>query len=312
MAHRNSKKVTIFRAGSFLSRAQGKEIEDFFSSSKKSIGSYWESVASKKVGTGLTFTEEAILLPLVLDVPAEDREFRKKVTQFYVDIDTQIPFGTGKTLEIGLELDNDKPISLDTKDASKSNLPLNIMDYLRYRHALNHPFCAKNKEEADGNALIEFYIFDKTDVIKKNTKKSDERDAAIQMYLTIKPDPIKVGMMLTLLGIDPREFTGNTAEALKVDALRKQAETNPAGFIEIYKNTDLETHYWIKTMLNTGILKIIGNKYFDAETNKLIGNTLEETTFFFKDEENSDVVVTLKARLQESIKRPVSKRTTVI
>lgn len=308
MSHRNSKTVTIFRAGSFLSRAQGKEIEDFFSTSKKSIGSYWESTSSKKVGTGLSFAEEAILLPMVLDVPAEDREFRKKVTQFYVDIDTQVPHNTGRTLEIGLELDNDKPISIDIKDMSKSNMPINIMDYIRYKHAIGHPFVAKSKEEADGNALIEFYIFDKTEVIKKNTKKSDERDASMQIYLTIKPDPTKVGMMLTLLGIDPREFTGPTAEDLKIDALRKQSETNPKGFIETYQNTDLETHYWIRTMVNTGVLKVIGNKYFDAETNKLIGNTLEETTFYFKDEENSDMVVSLKARMQEAIKKPVVKR----
>lgn len=308
MSHRNSKTVTIFRAGSFLSRAQGKEIEDFFSTSKKSIGSYWESTSSKKVGTGLSFAEEAILLPMVLDVPAEDREFRKKVTQFYVDIDTQVPHNTGRTLEIGLELDNDKPISIDIKDMSKSNMPINIMDYIRYKHAIGHPFVAKSKEEADGNALIEFYIFDKTEVIKKNTKKSDERDASMQIYLTIKPDPTKVGMMLTLLGIDPREFTGPTAEDLKIDALRKQSETNPKGFIETYQNTDLETHYWIRTMVNTGVLKVIGNKYFDAETNKLIGNTLEETTFYFKDEENSDMVVSLKARIQEAIKKPVAKK----
>jgi hypothetical protein len=308
MSHRNSRTVTIFRAGSFLSRAQGKDIEDFFATSKKSIGSYWENVSSKKVASGLSFVEEAILLPHLVDATADDREFRKKVTSFYVDIDTQIPHNTGRVLEIGLLLDNDKDVSFDPKDPSKSNMPINLMDYVRYRHAIKHPYVAPNKEEADGNALIEFYIFDKTEVVKKNTKKSDEKDAAMQIYLTIKPEPTKVTMMLTLLGIDPREFTGANAEDLRIEALRKQSETNSKVFIETYNNTDLETHYWIKTMVNTGVMKIIGNKYFDAETNKLIGNTLEETTFFFKDEENSDVVVSLKARMQEGLKKPVNKK----
>lgn len=305
--HRNSKQITIFRAGSFLSRAQGKDIEDFFAMSKKSIGSYFEGSSSKKVGSGLTFTEEAILLPKLLDVPSDDREFRKKVTTFYVEIDTQIPYNTGRVLEIGLELDNEKPLFEDPKDPSKNNLPLDIMDYIRYRHAMNHPQVALSKETAEGNGLIEFYIFDKTAVTKKNSKKAEEKDVAMQMFLEIKPNPNKVDMMLTLLGKDPREFSGADAENLKQTALRTEADLNPKLFVEIYQNNDLETHYWIKAMVNTNVLKILNGKYYDAETNKMLCNSLEEITAFFKDEENSDVVVLLKARFQEANKKPVTK-----
>ena len=73
----NSRKITIYRSGSFLSVAQGKDVQDFFSSSKRSIGSYFESGASRRIGTGLSFDEEALLLPHILDVPAEHTEFRK-------------------------------------------------------------------------------------------------------------------------------------------------------------------------------------------------------------------------------------------
>ena len=303
MSNRNSKQITIFRAGSFLSRAQGKDIEDFFATSKKSVGSYFEGVSSKKIGSGLSFTEEAILLPKLIDVPGEDREFRKKVTQFYVEIDTQIPHNTGRVLEIGLELDNDKPVTEDLKDPSKNNLPINIMDYIRYRHAIKHPQVAESKELAEGNGLIEFYVFDKSAVTKKNSKKAEEKDTAFQMFLEIKSNKNKVDMMLTLLGKDPKEFSGNDADTLKQIALRTEAETNPKTFVDIYQNNDLETHYWIKAMVNDKELKILNGKYFDAETDKLLGNSLEELTALFKDEENSDIVVLLKARLQEKNKK---------
>jgi len=308
MLHRNSKQVTIFRAGSFLSRAQGADTLDFFSSSKRSIDSYWESSSSKKIGSGLTFNEEAILLPHLLDVPAEDREFRKKVATFYIEISTPIPFDGGRTLEIGLELDNEAPISYDPKNPGKSNMPINIMDYIRYRHALKHPQVTDSKEKADGNAMKEFYIFDKTETSKKNTKKSDDRDAAIQIFLGIKPDEEKVKMMLTLLGVDPREFEGVNAAADRIAALRTLAEKNPDTFSTTYATNNLEVLYWIKTMVNTGVLKVLGGKYYDAETNKMQANTLEELTYFFLDEENSDVVGSLKARMQESLKKPVTKR----
>ena len=144
--------------------------------------------------------------------------------------------------------------------------------------------------------------------MKKTTKKTEEKDAAFEIYLSIKPDEKKVTMMLTLLGIDPREFTGANKMDEMTAALRTQAETNPTRFIETYKNTDLEVHYHITTMVNTGVLKVVGLRYVVAETNKLLGNTLEETTFYFKDETNSDMVSALKAQNQEHMKKAIPKK----
>jgi len=299
--HINSKIVSIFRAGSFLSRAQGKEIDDFFSSSKKSVGSYWESQESKKVGSGLTFAEEELLLPLVTDVPKEDREFRKKVTEFYVSLETQVPYNTGRALEIGLESSNKEKLS-------STNMPINLMDYIRYRHAKRHPWMATSKEEADGNSLKQFYIFDKSEVTKKNSAKADKKDAALQIYFDIKPDNEKVNMMLTLMGLDPREWTGAEANDLKLAELRKLAETRSEDFIDTFNKGDLMDRYWIKTMVNIGVLKNIGSKYLDGETNKILGNSLEELLLFFTDELNSDAVLMLKSRAQESLKKPIKGR----
>ena len=299
--HPNSRKITIFRAGSFLSRAQGSNADAYFASSNKSIGSYFENCSSPRVASGLSFSEEDILLPLILPVPSTDKEFRKEVSKFYVDITTKVPYSKGIDLEVGLTTDNKAPIS-------ETNKPIALMDYLRYRHALKHPAVAKTKEDADGNGLIEFYIFDASEALKKTTKKTEEKDAAFEIYLSIKPDEKKVTMMLTLLGIDPREFTGANKMDEMTAALRTQAETNPTRFIETYKNTDLEVHYHITTMVNTGVLKVVGLRYVVAETNKLLGNTLEETTFYFKDETNSDMVSALKAQNQEHMKKAIPKK----
>jgi len=292
--HPNSHVVTIFRAGSTLSRAQGKDVEEMFSMAKKSIGSYYEK-NSIRIGSGLSFEEEDILLPLVLDVPKEDREFRKKVSEFYQDIDTEVPFDLGVSLEIGLKDNNENPVS-------NRNRPIKIMEYLRYRHAIGHPFVAMSKELANGNSMKEFYVFDPKNVQAKNSKKNDEKDAAMQIYLEMKQNATKVDMMLTLLGIDPREFSD---DGLRLEALRQQAEANSARFIEVKNEGDLEIRAWIKSMVNTSVLKVIGSKYTDAETKAIIGNSLEETIAFFKDEENSDQITLLKALLQEALKKPI-------
>lgn len=299
--HEHSKKVTIFRAGSFLSRAQGPNADLYFASSSRSIGSYFQNQNSSRIASGLTFDEENLLMPLILSVPVTDREFRKEVAKFYIDINTKVPYSTGLELEIGLEKGNDVPLSAD-------NLPIALSDYLRYRHAKGHPEVASNKEEADGSSLISYYIFDASEANKENTRKTDIADAAMQIYLTIKPDEKKVTMMLTLLGIDPREFTEPNKVDKMTTALRTQAEEKASRFIEIYKDAHLETRYWITTMINTGLLKKIGTKHLVAETDKLLGNTMEETIYYFKDEANSDMVGALKAQLQEHMKKVIKKR----
>ena len=301
MNHKNSRIITIFRAGSFLSRAQGPETEEFLSTTKKSIGSYWESTSAKKIASGLTFDEEELLLPVLIDTPKEDREFRKKVTLFYAEIDTQVPHSSGRSLEIGFLDSNEKPVGL-------KNMPINLMDYLRYRQIQHHPQVAATKEEADGNSLKEFYIFDKTDVIKKNAKKTDEKDASIQIYLEIKNDPIKVDSMLTLLGVDPREFSGPDEVKLKQEELRRRSELDPADFSKIYNESDLEIRYWIKTLLNTNVFSQIGMKILDGETKKIVGNTMEEVVYFFKDEENSEAISMYKTRMQEALKKPIVRK----
>lgn len=284
----NSRKVTIYRSGSFLSVAQGKDVQDFFSASRRSIGSYFESAASRRIGTGLSFEEETLLLPLLLDVPADHPEFRKKLNEFYMDMDTSVPYDTGRTLEIGLENSN-------TDKVSRSNFPIDIMDYLRYRHALKHPQVALNKESADGNTMKEFYIFDKMEVSKKSNKKLEMQDAAIVLYQEIKGDPGKTKMALVLLGINPDK----TEPGEHIGLLRNAAEKDPKKFLEVTKNTNFELNYWLRSMVDARIIKKIGNKYFDAETDKLIGNDEEEAIYFFKDDTNSDLISTMKARLQD-------------
>lgn len=297
--HPNSKTVTIFRAGSFLSRAQGETVQDHFASSSVSVGSYFESANSSMVGSGLDFKEQELLMPILVDAPKEDREFRKLVRAYFEAINTKIPHNTGCVLEIGLLESNDKPLS-------KDNMPIDISDFVRYRHARAHPYMAQSMQEANSNPLKQYYIFDKVEAQKKINTRDKVKDAAMQIYLAAKKEIAKVNMMLTLLNVDIREYeVGEAGDAQKVVKLRELAETDPTKFVKIHDEEDMDIRYWIEAMRTTGVMKLIGQKYVDGETNKVIGNTLEETMFYFKDETNSDQVTLLKARLQEAQRTPV-------
>ena len=298
--HVNSHIVSIHRLGTFLSRAQAKTSDTFFSSNKEAIGGYFEKSTSQRIGSGLTLEEEKILLPNIIDISADDRDFRKKVTGFFNDLSTDVPADTGVDLEIGLIKDNTQPISED-------NLPISIMDFIRYRHALGHPWVTASKEAGEGNMTKKFYIFDKEAVQKKKTTVHAEKDAATEAFFKVKKDPKLVDQMLTLMGVDVRNYNAQKDSAgAKEELLRNLADTRSTDFKKIYDEGELEVRAWIEAMVTTGILKRVGKRILDPEAdatspNSEIGVTTDDAIFWFKDDENSAAVTALKARLQEAM-----------
>src|SRR5690606_19206039 len=123
----------------------------------RAVGPYYQG---RVPGSGLTFQEQKLLLPDVIGVEANDKDFRREVEKFYHEILTKIP-DAGIELEIGLENDNE-PLS-------ESNMPLNIKDYVIYRHIINSPQVAKDKDTADRwGHLKPFYIEDQEKVASEN------------------------------------------------------------------------------------------------------------------------------------------------
>jgi len=294
--HKNSHQITVWRAGTFLTETQGEAVKDYFEMTKMSIGSYFEGGGSIRIASGLTFKEEAILLPYVLEVTAEDREFLKKRNEYYAAMDTQIPYKNGATLEIGLSESNKLEIT-------KDNLPLKISDYLRYRQIIKHPSVALSKDEMTGNSLKKFYIFDSAVVSAKRKTQLEESDSALQAYLELEKEPLKVKQALLLLNVLPAKIPDDTGDAKEM--LKDFAVKHPKKFLDMKENAEFETSYWLKALVSSGVLKVYSGKYVDAETEKVLANDEKEMIFYFKDEENSDTVTVLKARHQEKTKNKI-------
>lgn len=300
--HPNSRVVTIYRKGSFIADAQQNSAPEFMQMSKQSIGSYYENSYSKTIGSGLNFAEQALLMVSLVDCPSEDRNFRQKVSEYFANIKTAVPYDKGRKLEIGLTEDNNKPLSA-------KNQPLNLSDYITYRHALGHPLVAPSKEAADGDMLKQYYIFDPQAAEDSQVKIDEMKDKALEIYLKVKNSPEKIDMVLTLLKEDPRLFTGKNAEAKKLTKLKEYADNKPLAFVEAFSDKHLEDSYTLMTMANTGVLRQVGEKYIDLETGETLGHNLKEAIAWMKDKANSDRVVILKARLQEATsKKPATQK----
>lgn len=295
--HESSIKVRIMRAGSFLAKAQGSEVDDYYGGALQNIGSFWESSNVNRIGSGLTVPEEKLLLPVILSLDATDREFNQKRNDFFAGLEIKVPYKDGLELEIGLE-DN-------TKKMSENNLPLNIHQYVRYRFAKAHPWTAESKEMAEGNQLKHFYVHDAVKATASTADLNDIKDEALAYYLTMKSNADKVNMMLVLLGVDYRNIEGQTeaqTKQLRQEQLRKLVNETAEKFKEAYEDKDFEVKYLVQALTNATVLKKVGTKYLITETGESIG-TYDEAVQYFKDEnENSDKIGLLKAKLQEASK----------
>lgn len=295
--HPNSHIVYVLRARMFSGESR-KELEDYFADSYKGVGSYF-SKGGMRTATGLTIPEENLLLPDVLNIPQEDRDFRKEVTTWYQNIDTKIPahkwdnatLKGGKPLEIGLERSNTEPVS-------EYNMPINVEHYLRYRQIIGHPFVAMNEAEGNGNQLKQFYIFDPEEVSLGNLGINEAKDKALTAYLTIKDKPRTVQQYLTLLGKNTK-LIKKGEEAME---LRKLAESKPEEFIKVDVDKDKAIKYTIEEMVNYKILERVNQRLLTKDGEE-IGRSIKEAVLYLKDTHNSKSFAMLKAQLQEAWKK---------
>ena len=292
--HSNSRIVTIYRKPSFIMDAQAKGAPEFLAQAKQSIGSFWDNSYSKTVGSGLSFIEQKLLLQEIIGCEAADRNFRQKVTEYYQNIKTSIPYPKGRELEIGMEKSNSLPLAED-------NMPLKIEDYIAYRHALASPEVANSKEASDGNMLVKYYIFD-PQLTEDNKVIADKfKDEALALYLRIKEQPEKIDMLLTMLQTDPRTFKGKNAKELKIAKLKLLAESQPEDFVKIFNNNLFEDLYYLESMINTKILQRVGKLVMDPQTGVTLGNNDIEAIAWMKNPAKSEQVIIYRARLDEAL-----------
>lgn len=306
-SHPNSKLVTIFRANNFVQQAQNPDtntqVADWMSLSNKNIGPYFQSNSTKIIGSGLTLPEQKLLMPHIIRIVPTDVSFPIKVYEYFNELVTKVPFSGGKTFQIGLIKDNDKPVG-------EENMPIDIEDYIRWRHAKNHPWVAGSYSDAKGNQLKFFYMDDPEATLKEDTDKLVLQDKADTLWLGMKDQADKVSMMLTLMGGDPREYAGlRNAEQRMRNDLRSRINKNVSLFISLHEDSKFETKYWLKAMLNANVVKKLGNAYIYGDNKTPLGYSEDESILFLENPNNADTLLLLKGMAQDVLKKSKSKST---
>lgn len=294
-----SKTIRIMRHFNLVEMQQSDpEVKAWLGESFRGIGPYFKN---KATATGLSFEEEKLLLPELLHIEATDKQFRAAVNRYFDEIVTIVPKG-GLELQIGLK-DPSKPLS-------ETNMPINITDYIRYRHLLEHRDVAMTEADAQKTFGKRFYLLDPERESKGALNLNSLEDKAMVIYMKYKDDNIKMDQILTMMSVN----ITNLKHAEKVLKLKAIAQKNPAlnehdqaeafnKFISTAEDKDLEYKYLIEEMIGAQYLSRVGNHILYAESGKKIGDNVEDTVLYFKNPKNSRELNLLKSQYSLKVKK---------
>jgi hypothetical protein len=227
---------------------------------------------------GCTPAEEKELMQEILDVSPEHVDWPKHSKTFWAELTVPVGF-TGVELEVGLD---------------ESGKPLSIMDYLKYKFALKHPYVALTKEEMESDFNKRFYIQDlsREDKVKNNGiqfKKDADKE-----FIKLSGNPKNMRRVLRLLSnTNPARMTDEQVE----NSLYELKNAKTKKFLKIAKDKNLEIKAEIEEMVSASVLRKIGNQIIFID--EVLGNTLEDTVVYLKDKKNSGTLTILRAKLKE-------------
>ena len=227
---------------------------------------------------GITPKEEKELMTELLDVSPEHVDWPKHSKRFWADMTIPVGF-TGVELEVGIHEDGS---------------PISIMDYLKYKFALKHPYVALTEEEMNGDFNKRFYIQDLSREDKvKNTQIQFKKDADKE-FIKLAANPKNMKRVLRLLSnTNPDRLTDEQVE----NALYEIKNAKTKQFLRIAKDKNLEIKAEIEEMVTASVLRKIGNQIIFID--EVLGETLDDAVVFLKDKKNSGTLTILRAKLKE-------------
>jgi len=227
---------------------------------------------------GIEGEEAKKLMKGLLDVNPDHQDWPHHERRFWTELSIKVPF-EGVELEVGLDEDE---------------MPINAEHYLQYRFALKHPKCASSKNEM--LSTHKFYIHDnKSDEMAK-AKKVRLRKDADKEYIKASSDPATMDRMLRMMSkAKPETLNIDQKETI----LYEIKNNEPAKFIRIARDKNLELKAEIEEMVSAGVLRKIGNQVIHID--EVLGETTEDTIVYMKDKKNSGTLTTLRAKLKEVI-----------
>jgi hypothetical protein len=229
----------------------------------------------------LTAEEERKYMPAIVGVQPTHQEWDKVLNEYWANLQVNIPYD-GLQLEIGYNL-----ISETEKE------PLNVMDWILYKYCLRYSGVANTIGDVGSSTNIRFYLFKDSEEKAARTKLKQLKDEAVLARMEVEKDTERMNSIIILSGNVLQKYLAEN-QMLITDI----ADSNPAKFLELYKDKNLLEKAFVERLIGQGIMTRPVNSTLVIYDGNQVGSNLEEVTFWLKQPANSATLLTLREQLR--------------
>ena len=185
--------------------------------------------------------------------------------------------------------------ALNTLESEKYKVghPVNIEQYIIYRHCLLYRDVAKDTAIINSDPSIRFYIKDEAKEAEKQKKLTEYRMQAMRNFIELNASPTKRNSVYIAIVASRNE---NVSEALiKTDAeknayLMDYVNTNPDKFNKMVADKNINTRAFIETLIVRGeLIRSEFNQQISTADGTLIGSNMNGAVAFFNNPDNKDM-----------------------
>lgn len=221
----------------------------------------------------------------------------EKIWETYNAVDRS---NTAKLYEAAVIRDNDL-FMLESKKYQYGD-PLNLEQYILYRHCLNYPDVAKDEAFINSNANLRFYIKDKNKEEVRKNKLIKEQQAALRHLVELQASPAKTNAVYVeyciYSGISLSDGLSKTS-LVQSKELMDFAQANPRKFNEFVNDKNLLDKAFIETLITRGeLVRSDFNQQISTPDGEFIGANINEAISYFKNPNNAG----LKTKLENKLK----------
>lgn len=171
--------------------------------------------------------------------------------------------------------------------------PVNVEQYIIYRHCLLYRDVAKDTAIINSDPSIRFYIKDEAKELEKQKKLTEYRMQAMRNFIELNASPSKRNSVYIAIVASRNE---NVSEALiKSDAeknsyLMDYVNTHPDKFNKMVIDKNINTRAFIETLIVRGeLVRSEFNQQISTADGTLIGSNMNGAIAFFNNPDNKDM-----------------------
>lgn len=185
--------------------------------------------------------------------------------------------------------------ALNTLESEKYKVghPVNLEEYIIYRHCLLYKDVAKDTAVVNSDPSIRFYIKDEAKEAEKQKKLTEYRMLAMRNFIELNASPSKRNAVYIAIVASRNE---NVSQALlksdseKVSYLMDYVNTHPDKFNKLVSDKNIITRAFIETLITRGeLIRSEFNQQISTADGTLIGSNMNSAIAFFNNPDNKDM-----------------------